>query len=117
VEYIPLLGIFFVRVPVIIIWLVGIGVAIWKSKKNPPVSLLACIALLMLLLEAPGGGFLSHVLPLMMRGQPEIGPLPMAYLVTAIGIIQGLLEAIAWGLLIVAVFGRRAREWKVESAS
>jgi hypothetical protein len=40
----------------------------------------------------------------------------MAYLITAIGILQGLMEAIAWGLVILAVFGWRAREWKVESA-
>ncbi len=118
-EYIPLFSILFVRIPVIIICLVAIGLGIVRWRMNPQVSLVVLIALVVLLLEALVGGLLSYVFPLMMTGQSEIEPIRTGYLVSVVGIIQGLLEAIAWGLVILlAVFGwRRQGDQKVESAA
>ena len=95
------------QAPQLLIWLVGIALAIVWWQRAPKVALVTCIACGLFLLDALIGTAILVVLPSIMidNGQsaPQIG--------NAFGLIGGarsLLHALLWAAVLFAIFSGRA---------
>ena len=91
------------QLPVILIWLVGIVLAVTRWQRHPKVSLLALIALVLALLETIVNGFLSVWIPVMLTEQG----VSTAQMGTVFGIwrfISSIVGAVIWGLVLAAIF-------------
>ncbi len=97
------------QVPVFLVWLVGLVLALVRWKRHPKVSLLTCIAFVMFFAEIPFFFYLNFYLDWKM-----LVPISSLELVsTVINIIESLISAAAWGLLLAAVFGWRSEQGKI----
>ena len=100
------LGGYLVQSPLVLVWLVGLGLAITSWRLHPPVSLLATSAFIVAFVTLLLGTALNRWLPLMVQaGGWSVSQLSVAFLVS--GVVQSLANAIAWGLMLAAVFARR----------
>lgn len=95
-----------VQVPLLLIWLVGIALALVWWQRAPKVALVTCIACGLFLLDALIGTAISVALPSMMidNGQSatQVG--------TAFALISGvrsLLHAALWAGVLFAIFSGR----------
>jgi hypothetical protein len=91
------------QLPLLLVWLVGIVLAVTRWQRHPKVSLLALIALVLALLETILNGFLSMWIPVMFTEQ---GMTP-AQIGTAFAVwrfIASIMGAVVWGLVLVAIF-------------
>jgi hypothetical protein len=106
---IPFLAQLLVQVPVYLVWLAGIVLAINYRHRYPRASLFTLIALLIFFVRSIIGTFLSIWLPLMLhsRGLNASG---IGVLLLGNNVISALVAALAWGLLIAAIFSRRKDE-------
>jgi hypothetical protein len=91
------------QLPLLLVWLVGIVLAVTRWQRHPKVSLLALIALVLALLETILNGLLSVWLPMMLTEQGmdsmQIG--------TVFGVwrfISSIVGAVIWGLVLAAIF-------------
>ncbi len=95
-----------IQLPLLLVWLVGIILALFFWRQHPRVSLLALIAISLLFVEDIASTFLNMWLPLTLRnGGLGIGRLNL--LLPIIGVGESVVRAIAWGLLLAAIFGWR----------
>jgi hypothetical protein len=101
-----LLAVYIVDVPVVLVWLIGILLAIVFWKRHPRVSLLALIAFIGLLVLKLAGTYLNGWLPMNLDQS--------GWTVTQMGIRQGIFALISavlsagfWSLLLAAIFGGR----------
>jgi hypothetical protein len=108
---IPTLGAIAISTPVIIVWLIGIVLALSRWRRHPQVSRLALIALAISIVNLIVNRFISIWAPLTMRDNGwttyQIG-----LFFTALGIITALISAAAWALVICAIFGWRDQRQK-----
>jgi hypothetical protein len=95
-----------VHLPSLVVWIVGIAFAIIYWRKHPQISALALIGIALLALVTIVGTIVSLWLPsvLFERGlrAEEIG-----WAFSLIGIVQSLIGAVAWALILLAVFKER----------
>jgi hypothetical protein len=96
------------QVPVFLVWLVGLVLALVRWKRHPKVSLLTCIAFVMFFAEIPFFFYLYFYIDWMML----VPSTSLEFVSTVINIIESLISATAWGLLLVAVFGWRSEQGK-----
>lgn len=97
--------------PILLVWLVGIILAIVNWGKYPRVSLVALIGLGLLLLLTFTGTAISALLPFLMQ-RPGTSAPGIANIWGIFNIVLGLLRAGAWVLILVAIFG-----WRNERAA
>jgi hypothetical protein len=92
--------------PVIIVWVIGIALALSRWRRHPRVSQLALIAIAISIVNLVVNRFLVSWLPMAMRDSgwttTQIGSI-----FAAIGIITSLIGAVAWALVLCAIFGWR----------
>jgi hypothetical protein len=100
------LAVISVSLPVIIVWVIGIALALLRWRRRPRVSQFALIACAMMIINTVANRFLTIWMPLSMR---DLGwtTVQIGSIFTAIGIITGLISATAWALVISAIFGWR----------
>jgi hypothetical protein len=94
------------QVPVYLVWLVGIVLAIVHWRRYPQPSLLTLIALVILFLRGLISTFLNTWLPLALHSQGWSVQGTSTFLL-AHHIVSTLVAAVAYGLLLAAVFGWR----------
>jgi multisubunit Na+/H+ antiporter MnhC subunit len=108
---IPTLSAIAISTPVIIVWVIGIILALSRWRRHPRVSQFALIACAVMIINLVVGRFLTIGLPITMRDRgwtmSQIGPI-----FAAIGIITALISAAAWTLVICAIFGWRDQRKK-----
>jgi hypothetical protein len=105
---IPTLTVYLTQLPVILVWLIGLVLALVYWRRHPTVSLLAIIAIVGFLVTSLVGTYLSVWLPLTLQERGwSIGRIGI--LMTARGVIGSLISAVLWALLLAAVFGWRNR--------
>lgn len=92
--------------PLIFVWVTGIILAIIFWRRHPIVSMLAVIAMATLLTERFGRIFLSYWLPFEINHYGLTGP-QTTLIQKSINIFESLLNAAAWSLLLIALFGWR----------
>jgi hypothetical protein len=95
------------QIPVLLAWLVGIILAIVYWRKHPRVSLLTLIAIVALLAKSLIGSAVAMWLPITLREQGWVAS-QIGVILVVIGIVQSLVSAVLWGLLLAAIFGWRS---------
>lgn len=99
-------GAYLVQAPIVLVWLVGIGLAVAHWQRHPRVSLLVVSAIVLSLLTVLIGTPLNLWLPLATRNFGwSTGQLGVVLLLT--NVVRSLIAAVAWGLMIAAVFAWR----------
>lgn len=105
------LAVISVSLPVIIVWVIGIALALSRWRRHPRVSQFALIACAVMIINTVVSRSLTVWMPLAMRDYgwttAQIGSI-----FTAIGIISALISAAAWALVICAIFGWRDQRQK-----
>jgi hypothetical protein len=100
-----------ISLPVILVWVIGIALALTRWRRHPRVSQFALIACVLSIINTVANRFLIIWTPLALRGYGwttyQIGSI-----FTAIGIMTSLIGAAAWTLVICAVFGWRDQRQK-----
>ena len=110
---VPTLTSIAVQLPVLLMWLVGVVLAVVHWRRHPKVSLLFLIATLTLFVRLVAGTWVGIGLVRILR-QGGMG-------ITNAGLVQlgsraflSLMGAVAWGLLLAAVFGWRKQSTEHE---
>jgi hypothetical protein len=96
-----------VQLPVILAWLVGIVLSLSYWRQRPRVSRLTLVAICVLLAERLVGTYLSLYLPLTLR-ERGLSSNQIGISLSIVGFVRSLAQAGSWGLLLAAIFGRRA---------
>ena len=91
--------------PLYLVWLAGIVFAISRWRRHPTVSLLTLVALAVLLLSSVLGVFVFTWLPQFLSDHGWADAIEAIYSLVAI-VLNGV-QAIAWGMLLLALFGWR----------
>ena len=98
-----LAGACLVQLPAFIAWTVGVVLAITNWRKHPRVSLFTVIALAIFATSALcGTGVSVPTTTSAMRGEIEVAQL--GSLLLASNLAFALLNAVAWGFLLAAIF-------------
>jgi hypothetical protein len=104
--FFPMLTAYATQVPVLIVWVVGLVLAGVRWSRHPRVSMLAVIALGLLLLNLVVNVFTGFWLPHRMMGSGmSAGQMQWTFAVR--GIVGTVLVTVAWGLTLGAIFGWR----------
>jgi hypothetical protein len=101
------LGQYLIRIPVFLVWVVGIVLAVITWSKHAKVSLLTIIAIVTFGVLGLISNTLSVWLPLRMHDYGWT-PSRIGMILTVVGVVQSLVSAVLWGLLIAAIFGWRS---------
>ena len=105
-QFTSILSILIVQLPLILVWVIGLVLAIIRWKRHPRASLFTLIAITGLMILSLAGSLLSVWLPVMIRtGGWDVSRIGVIN--TAVGFVRSLLAAILWGLLLAAIFGKR----------
>ncbi len=93
----------FQLLPLIVIWLVGIVLAIVTWGRHPQVSALVLIAFVLFLIDGTVGTFLGFWMP------AQLGRFPReaGVLLTVQALLRAILNIVAWILLLAAIFAWR----------
>ena len=96
-----------IQAPMLLVWLVGIALALLWWQRAPKVALVTCIVCGVFLLDALIGTFILVALPGMLieRGQSS-AQIGSAF--GLIGIVRSLLHAVLWAAVLFAIFSGRA---------
>jgi hypothetical protein len=96
-----------IQVPLLLIWLVGMALALLWWQRAPKAALATCVACGLFLLDALIGAFISVALPSMLieRGQ-STAQVGTAF--ALVGIVRSLLHAALWAAVLFAIFSGRA---------
>ncbi|HEU0178929.1 MAG TPA: hypothetical protein VFV58_32085 [Blastocatellia bacterium] len=107
----PILSAITISLPVIIVWVIGIAMALSRWRRHPRVSLFALIGCAVMIVNSIVSRVVTISLPVTMahRGwtYSQLGPI-----FTAIGVVSALISAGAWALVICAIFGWRDQRQK-----
>ena len=98
---------FLVQLPVVLVWLVGLILALIFWKRHPRVSLLTVIAILGLLILSFLGTYLNIALPVTLHSRNNLSFSQLTMTLAVVNIIISVFSAILWGLLVAAIFGWR----------
>ena len=97
---------FIYQLPVILVWIVGVILALFYRKRYPKISLRALAAIVIVFVSSAAGGILSLYLALTSQAQ-RWSANQTSLVSTAGAIVQSLIAAVAWGLVLAAIFGER----------
>jgi hypothetical protein len=95
-----------IQFPLLLVWLVGIILSLFFWRQYPRASLFTLIAIALLFIEQIITTFLSMWLPLTLSNAGW-GSGRLGMLLSMIGAGGSIIQAIAWGLLLGAIFGWR----------
>jgi hypothetical protein len=99
-------GGFLTQLPEIVVWLAGIALALVRWRHGPRASTLMLLALSLLLTLRLVGGYVMAQLPLLLGGGQGAPPERQFLAFTLAGCGQSLIAAVAWMMVLGAVFGR-----------
>ncbi len=94
-----------IHAPVLVVWLVGIALALESLERQPRVARLVLISLGILVVQTLIWTPLSTLLPLLLQRR-DVSAAQMAAYFSALGFLNSLIAAVAWALLLVALFRR-----------
>jgi hypothetical protein len=100
-----------ISLPAIIVWVIGIALALSRWRRHPRVSQFALIACAVMIINTVANRSLTILMPLAMRDYGWTA-VQIGSFFSAIGIITSLISATAWTLVICAIFGWRDQRQK-----
>ena len=98
---------FAIQAPLLVIWLVGMLLALLWWQRAPKVAAVTCVACALFLVDTLIGTLIVVALPGMLieRGQSTS---QVAVAFTVIGICRALLHAVLWSAVLFAIFSGRS---------
>jgi hypothetical protein len=97
---------FAIQTPLVLVWIVGIGLSLVHWRRYPRIASVTCIACALFIVDALVGTLISIALPsvLVERGQSaaQIGGV-----FAAVGAARALFHAVLWAAILYAIFGGR----------
>jgi hypothetical protein len=87
----------------VIVWVIGIALALSRWRRHPRVSLFALLAFTILLVSRFQNVSLPPIMLNYGRTEDQIGPICF----TVIRLMTGLTSVVAWALVLCAIFGWR----------
>ena len=101
-----LLGSLLTRLPLLLVWLIGIFVAVTRWDRHPRASLLVTVGLaIQLVLGLLDVGF-NALVPSLAEARIAV---PLAVVYGAYSAVRSLISAAGWGLVLAAVFVDRSK--------
>jgi hypothetical protein len=108
---IPAITGFAFRLPMLVIWIIGLSLAISRRHRHPKVSRLAAIAFVILILISIIDAFVMAIVPMMLMRDGMSGYTQRIGIFYSVkGAIQTIINGIAWALLVAAIFKERGDE-------
>ena len=86
--------------PIIIVWLVGIALALSRRRRYPNQSLMLIVAFGLLI----GSTLIGSLGPLFAIALGRDSPVSVATVVAGVGLFTTLLSLVSWVLILVAIF-------------
>jgi hypothetical protein len=105
-RYAPLLPLYF-------LWLLGIILALIRWRRHPTVSLVAALACVILILNTMSSTVVYAWLPGYLFQGGDLTPQQGANIMMVVEVFFNLVSAVAWALILVAIFAERNRREKV----
>lgn len=102
----PVLGQFVVQLPLLLVYIAGLVLAVARWQQHRRVSLIALIAIALLLFDLIVGTF-TAILPTVLLSRYDWSASQIGTVFAVSGIIRSVIVAVAFGLLLWAIFGWR----------
>jgi len=99
-----ILSSYLVIIPVLIIWVIGLIIAIARWSRHPRVSMFATIGLILFILRALVSPWISLLIQ-----QSEISFTQMGIRFSIFNVASAVVAAVGWIFILMAVFGGRSR--------
>lgn len=93
--------------PLLAVWVIGAVLAVAFWKRDPRSALLVVLVCLIGLFDVVAFAIVYAVLPRFLHGGMDLGGISMQMIYSVVGLVRSCLMAVAWTLLLVAVFRRR----------
>lgn len=101
-----IVGTLIARLPVLIVWAAGVVIAVVRWQRHRRVSMLLVLGLAILFVNSIVAGFLDVWLPIQLfRGGTH--PPRVGLILTGRNILQSLIGAAGWALVLVAALAER----------
>jgi hypothetical protein len=97
--------------PIFIVWAIGIVLALSRWRRHPRASQFTIVALIVMIVVTVATRIIYILLPMTMRSSGW-SPTEMAIIYNVIGIGSTLIQAIAWAMILWAIFGWRDQSKK-----
>lgn len=94
------------QLPLLIVWLVGMILAVKNWQAYPKVSLLALIGFVTLILQSIVFSVVSMLLPEFLR-QSSFSTSEIGMYFSVFGLVRSFFSAISWGFIVAAIFTYR----------
>ncbi len=94
------------QIPLLAVWVIGAVLAMAFWKHDPRKALLVLLACLICLCTDVGFSIVYAVLPRYLHEIMTGNPSSIRWIFTGLGVIRSGLVAVAWALVLVAVFRR-----------
>ena len=106
-----------VLLPIILAWISGFIVALVRWRRHPKVSMLACIAFGLFLLQLLVDTSLNVWLPRWLVESQRMSSSDVSSFMLVKGVVSNFIRTVLWALLIIAIFGWRAERRESSSSS
>jgi hypothetical protein len=93
--------------PQVLVWLAGIAAAILLWRRHPRLSLLVAVTLAGLVVVDILGNIASANLPILLHSRFGMPIRQLSIAVSAVNLVNNLIHAAAWALILYAAFGWR----------
>lgn len=104
----PALATLAARLPMYVVWIVAIALAVSRWERHRTVSLLVLISVVVELVLSVVGILVAMALPTWMLRE-GMASSQVGTAMSVVGLVQSLISAVCWGLVIGAVFIDRRR--------
>jgi hypothetical protein len=95
------------QLPVLIVLLVGLILAIVRWRKDPRISLLTLLAIVLVAGITIIGVFTNSVLPYILYDNTDLDYSTIGIIFSVVSVVFNIGTAVSWVLLLIALFGKR----------
>jgi hypothetical protein len=106
-------GQFLTWLPLYLLWLLGIILALVRWRRHPTVSILAGLAFVILILNAMASTITIAWLPGYLQTGQNYSAEQVATILAGVLVCFNSISALAWALILVAIFAERNRPERV----
>jgi hypothetical protein len=104
---------FLTWLPLYLLWMVGIILALVRWQRHPKVSILAGLAFLILIVNGMASTMTMAWLPGYLQSAQNYSAEQLGQVLSVVRVFFNLVSAVAWSLILVAIFGERNRRGSV----
>ena len=96
------------QLPLLAVWVVGAALAAAHWQRDPRSALFVLLACLVCIFDVIAFGIVYAILPMLLHGGMDVGGFNIRFIYQGLGFVRSCLIAVAWVLVLVAVFRRRS---------